>query len=211
MIVVMMLVAAIMLLPGLCLLALIIGAMLTSSNKKISYADSIVPVLEANSAYLPKSGVAEIGALATGPAALLNTVGYQPKAYLNSALQDRHATPVHKQIAAQVITVPERLGPEEIFEWVECDVKDHQVALTGAVRTESRKQAYAEIAWSLPGVEKVVNDLRVLPALKQDDRLRQTAADRIYNDSLLEKYARRAQPRIPISLLIMADREVDYE
>src|SRR5689334_549146 len=81
----------------------------------------------------------------------------------------------------------------EIFDWVEGDVVDGVVTLTGAVRLPQSQVDYTTLAQRVPGVKSVHNEIRVLPVSTYDDQIRRAAALAILRDSSLSQYLAQAQ------------------
>jgi len=86
----------------------------------------------------------------------------------------------------------------DIFDWVEGNVQNGVVTLTGAVREPSRKDDYTRIAQQIPGITEVHNELRVLPLSTFDDQIRWAASQVIYRDPMFAAYAIQANPPIHI-------------
>lgn len=86
----------------------------------------------------------------------------------------------------------------DIFDWVEGNVRNGVVTLKGAVREPWRKDDYARLAESVPGVKEVKNELRTLPLSPYDDQLRVAAARLLYGDPRFVRYANRSLPPIHI-------------
>lgn len=72
------------------------------------------------------------------------------------------------------------------------------VTLRGSVRLPSLKNDAESRAKSVEGVEEVRNEIEVLPASPQDDRIRLAAYRAIYRNDSLERYALSAMPPIHI-------------
>jgi hyperosmotically inducible protein len=87
-----------------------------------------------------------------------------------------------------------------IFDWVTGTVKDGVVTLNGSVHVPGRQEEFARIAAKVPGVTKVINDLKVLPNSPFDDQLRMAAARAIYRDSNFLDLAN--QPNPPVHIIV---------
>src|SRR5689334_19072733 len=81
----------------------------------------------------------------------------------------------------------------EIFDWVEGNVVDGVVTLTGAVRLPQSQKDYTTLAERVPGVKSVNNEIRVLPLSTYDDQIRRAAALAILRDPSLSQYLAQAQ------------------
>jgi len=95
----------------------------------------------------------------------------------------------------------ERLGYyDNAFNYFTLTVKDGVVTVGGETYNDvGRDTALAEIQRT-PGVKDVVNDITVSPASLFDDELRVRAAQAIYRDSALGKYA--IDPARPIRIIV---------
>src|SRR5438067_1774875 len=70
----------------------------------------------------------------------------------------------------------------DVFDWVEGTVHNGVVTLTGEVREPFHKDDYGKMIARIPGVQRVDNELRVLPLSTFDDQIRWAAASTIYRD-----------------------------
>lgn len=75
---------------------------------------------------------------------------------------------------------------------------DGTVTLLGQVSRPVLKSDAENVVKRIEGVEKVINNLEVLPASPNDDRIRRAAYRAIYNNSTLSQYQLRAVPPIHI-------------
>ena len=75
---------------------------------------------------------------------------------------------------------------------------DGTVTLTGQVARPNLKSDAENAVKHIEGVEKVVNNLEVLPTSPNDDRIRRAAYRAIYGNSVLSQYQMRAVPPIHI-------------
>ena len=87
-----------------------------------------------------------------------------------------------------------------IWDDVNIQVANGNVHLTGAVAQPYRKDDIGRLARHVAGVNQVQNDIRVLPASFEDDRLRLRIARAIYSDPAMTRYA--FQPLKPIHILV---------
>jgi hyperosmotically inducible protein len=85
-----------------------------------------------------------------------------------------------------------------IWDNVNLRVTDGQVQLLGQVSQPFKKADLGRLAQRVPGVQGVVNDLKVLPVSGFDDELRLRVARAIYGHSTLSRYGLGAQPSIHI-------------
>lgn len=85
-----------------------------------------------------------------------------------------------------------------IFDDVNISVENREVTLTGRVTMPYKRDAIGERIRQIDGVDKVVNNLQVLPASLQDARLRQQVAQAIYTHPSFWHYGSMANPPIHI-------------
>jgi len=74
------------------------------------------------------------------------------------------------------------------------------VTLTGQVRDAIVKDSAEQRVKHLEGVERVDNQIEILPASFNDDRIRRQVARAVFNDSRLSMYA--IQPVPPIHIIV---------
>ena len=72
------------------------------------------------------------------------------------------------------------------------------VRLLGQVVRPTLKSDAERRLKGVPGIEKVVNDIEVLPTSPADDRIRLAVARNIYRTEALERYGFQSQPSIHI-------------
>jgi len=75
---------------------------------------------------------------------------------------------------------------------------DGTVTLLGQVARPTLKSDAEKAVRGIEGVEKVVNNIEILPASTNDDRIRRAAYRAIYGNSVLNQYQMRAVPPIHI-------------
>jgi hyperosmotically inducible periplasmic protein len=85
-----------------------------------------------------------------------------------------------------------------VFDNLAYSVDGGTVTLLGQVERASLKGDAEAVVKHVAGVEKLVNNIEVLPASINDDRLRRAEFRSIYRFSPLERYARQAVPPIHI-------------
>src|SRR5271165_3208818 len=76
---------------------------------------------------------------------------------------------------------------------------DGTVTLLGQVANPVLKSDAERAVKRIEGVEKVVNNIEVLPLSSNDDRIRRAAYRAIYGNSVLSQYQVRAVPRFTLS------------
>lgn len=123
-----------------------------------------------------------------------------------------------QQIADSVMHEINNYVLYSIFDWVDVQVKDEVVTLRGWVYESWHKPGYEKQAKKAPGVKQVINQIQELPVSFTDDHLRHQAADLIYDDAFLYKYAYGEVPRIHIiinmgvvTLMGMVDSKYDAD
>jgi hyperosmotically inducible periplasmic protein len=95
-----------------------------------------------------------------------------------------------------------------VFDWLEFVVQpDNTVVLRGqVVRPTTKSDAEARVS-KIDGVSKVINEIEVLPASPQDDRLRRALYRELYGwNSPLFRYATQSVP--PIHIIVNRGRAV---
>jgi hyperosmotically inducible protein len=87
-----------------------------------------------------------------------------------------------------------------LFDWLQFEVQpDGAVTLTGEVTRHTLKSDAENVVKKIEGVEKVVNQIEVLPLSPNDDRIRRAVYRAIFNfNSPLFRYATVAVPSIHI-------------
>ncbi len=81
---------------------------------------------------------------------------------------------------------------------------DGTVTLLGQVTWPALKSDAENVVKRIEGVEKVVNNIEVLPPSPTDDRIRRAAYRAIYGNSTLNQYQLRAVP--PIHIIVNNER-----
>ena len=107
----------------------------------------------------------------------------------DTAAADRERAREDQRLAAQVSDEISSSVNYDVFDWVGGRVVNGVVTLRGAVRLPYRKDEFARVAQQVPGVKEVRNEIRVLPASFNDDRLRVQTARIIYGDPAFTRYA----------------------
>lgn len=94
----------------------------------------------------------------------------------------------------------DRMGYDNQFNFVDVSVKDGAATLTGATRSDLGRDSAVWIANNMPGVNDVVDNIKVLPVSGFDDRIRISAVRAIYRDPVLSRYA--SDPAKPIRIVV---------
>jgi hyperosmotically inducible protein len=85
-----------------------------------------------------------------------------------------------------------------VFDNLEFRVQGHTVVLMGQVTKPTLKSDAGNVVKRIEGVEKVDNQIEVLPLSPMDDRIRIAVYRTIYGDPSLNRYALQAVPPIHI-------------
>jgi hyperosmotically inducible protein len=128
------------------------------------------------------------------------------------ALEDSHRA--GDQIAADITKSIQTYFYYDAFEWVAGTLSNGEVTLTGWTRQPWRKDDYEKRVTDIPGVQKVVNQIRVLPVSMFDERLRVRVARLIYSHPTLSRYGVGAHPSIHIIVengRVMLEGNVDVK
>ena len=115
---------------------------------------------------------------------------------------ERFQSRVAEQVRSRLVTLPYY----DVFDWLEGDVQpDGTVVLRGQVVRPTTKSGAERRARDIEGVERVINEIEVLPVSQNDDRLRRALYRAIFSyDSPLFRYATRAVP--PIHIIVRNGR-----
>jgi len=115
----------------------------------------------------------------------------QPTGALNQKSIDR----IYKEVRHELVMLP-YYG---VFDNLSYKVdRDGTVTLLGQVARPTLKSDAENVVKRIEGVEKVVNNLEVLPNSPNDDRIRRAAYRAIYGNDVLSEYQLRAVPPIHI-------------
>ena len=85
-----------------------------------------------------------------------------------------------------------------LFDLLSYQVQGSTVILSGKVRTLGLKSSAEDAVRKIEGVEKVVNNIQVLPPSPNDDRVRVEVARTLFNTPALTPYSMGAVPPIHI-------------
>lgn len=115
---------------------------------------------------------------------------------------DRFQSRLAEQIRSRLVTLPYY----DVFDWLEGDIQaDGTVVLRGQVVRPTTKSGAEGRVRVVEGVERVVNEIEVLPVSQNDDRLRMALYRAIFSyNSPLFRYATRAVP--PIHIIVRNGR-----
>jgi len=94
----------------------------------------------------------------------------------------------------------DRIGYDNLFNYVTASVKDGVVTLNGETRTPVSHDSALAIANFMPGVKDVVDNIKVLPVSNFDDQIRLRTARAVYGSATLGKYG--TDPARPIRIVV---------
>jgi len=94
----------------------------------------------------------------------------------------------------------DRIGYDNVFNFVDVSVKDGVAMLSGETRTDVGRGSAVDLVNRTPGVKDEVNNVRDAPASIFDDRIRLSALRAIYRDPVLNRYA--IDPALPIRIVV---------
>jgi hyperosmotically inducible protein len=130
-------------------------------------------------------------ALALAGGSLAKTVPADPQSSSGSQkMQDR----ITREVRHELVMIPQL----SIFDNLEYKVDGGTVTLLGQVRNPVIKDSAGSAVKRIEGVERVDNQIEVLPLSPNDDRIRRQVARAIFNDSRLFQYSLGALPPIHI-------------
>lgn len=98
-------------------------------------------------------------------------------------------SPTEMRIAREVRHEIVMLPYLDVFDYIAFEVHGYDVKLTGAVTRPTLKSDAARVVKGIEGVQKVDNQIQVLPPSTLDDGLRLRLFRAIYRYAALEKYA----------------------
>jgi len=130
-------------------------------------------------------------ALALAGGSLARTVPADPQSSSgNQKMQDR----VTREVRHELVMIPQL----SIFDNLSYKVDGGTVTLLGQVRNPVIKDSAERAVKGIEGVQRVDNQIEVLPLSPNDDRIRHQVARAIFNDSRLFPYSLGAVPPIHI-------------
>jgi hyperosmotically inducible periplasmic protein len=94
----------------------------------------------------------------------------------------------------------DRIGYDNLFNYVTVSVKDGVATLDGETMTYPAHDSAVAIANDMPGVKDLVDNIQVAPASGFDDAIRIRAVRAIYRDSELGRYS--LDPARPIRIVV---------
>jgi hyperosmotically inducible protein len=112
----------------------------------------------------------------------------------SSSGQEKLQQRINREVYHRLIMLPQLT----IFDHLAYKVDGSDVTLMGQVRNAFIKDAAASTVKKIEGVEKVKNEIEILPPSPNDDRIRRQVARAIFNDDRLFPYSMGAVPPIHI-------------
>jgi len=103
---------------------------------------------------------------------------------------------LEREVRRELVTLPFY----SLFDHLAFRVDGYNVTLLGKVTRPTLKSAAENVVKKIEGVEKVINQIEVLPLSSHDDQLRMALYRAIYGHSALQTLAIRAVP--PIHILV---------
>ena len=133
-------------------------------------------------------------------------------ATITSAQSDKVRNNLIREVRHELVMLP-YYG---VFDNLSFQVDGYNVRLIGQVTRPTLKSDAENVVKGIEGVEKVVNEIVVLPPSPMDDRIRRATYRAIYGRPPLDRYALQAVPSIHIivsggkvTLTGVADSEAD--
>jgi hyperosmotically inducible periplasmic protein len=106
---------------------------------------------------------------------------------------------LHEQLSRKIYY--DRVGwYDSAFNYFTLSVKDGVATIGGETYNDVGRDSALAIAYRMPGVKDVVNEIKVSPVSMFDDSLRLRTARALYGDSALGKYA--IDPARPIRIIV---------
>ena len=105
-------------------------------------------------------------------------------------LQER----ISREVFHELVMLPQL----SVFDNLQYKVDGSKVTLLGQVRNAILKDSAEKVAKKIEGVEAVDNQIEILPASPNDDRIRREVARAIFNDDRLFHYSMGSVPPIHI-------------
>lgn len=112
----------------------------------------------------------------------------------SSAPSQRAQERIVREVRHELVMLPQY----SIFDNLAYKVDGNTVTLMGQVRNPVLKDSAEKVVKDIEGVEKVDNQIEVLPPSPNDDRIRRAVARAIFNDPTLFRYSMGAVPPIHI-------------
>lgn len=101
---------------------------------------------------------------------------------------------ISREVRHELVMLPQF----SVFDNLAYKVDGYNVTLLGQVRNAILKDSAESVVRKIEGVEHVDNQIEILPASINDDRIRRKVARAIFNDSQLFRYSIQSVPSIHI-------------
>src|SRR5690606_19870253 len=112
----------------------------------------------------------------------------------NAQSNSNDPRPLSVQIEKKILNMPYY----EVFDHISFDIQGSTVYLNGKVLNGMNKSMAENIVKDLPGVEKVVNNIEILPAGGLDNSIRRELLRSITNRGGLARYVSSTRPSVRI-------------
>jgi len=142
-------------------------------------------------------GICLTAALAGTPA-LYSAAMKDPKDTKPKIQTGRDSSQVQRRLEREVRHELVMLPYYDVFDNLEYRVDGSHVILSGQVVRPTLKSGAENVVKNIEGVEKVTNNIEVLPLSPNDDRLRVAVYRSIYGHTALQRYSIRSVPPIHI-------------
>ncbi len=112
----------------------------------------------------------------------------------SSTAEQRAQERITREVRHELVMLPQL----SIFDNLAYKVDGGTVTLLGQVKNAVLKDEAEKVVKGIEGVERVDNQIEILPPSPNDDRIRRRVAQAIFNDSTLFRYSMGAVPPIHI-------------
>src|SRR5579864_6406854 len=124
----------------------------------------------------------------------------QPASPQQNAVSDKAVQRIVKEVRHELLMLPYL----DVFDYLAYKVDGYNVTLIGQVTRPTLKSDAERVVKGIEGVEKVDNQIEVLPPSSMDDQLRRRLYRAIYGYAPLQKYALGVQQ--PIRIIVKSGR-----
>jgi len=124
----------------------------------------------------------------------------QASAQKNNAVSEKAVQRIVKEVRHELLMLPTL----DVFDYLAYKVDGYDVTLLGQVTRPTLKSDAERAVKSIEGVEKIDNQIEVLPPSPMDDRIRIQLYNAIYGYAPLQKYALGVQK--PIRIIVNSGR-----
>jgi hyperosmotically inducible periplasmic protein len=125
---------------------------------------------------------------------ILAVVGIQAQALGDRRISKKGEDRITKEVRHELVTLPYY----SVFDDLAYKVDGDTVTLYGAVTRPTLKSDAEKVVKKIEGVERVINNIEVLPVSPNDDQIRRAVYRAIYSQPGLDMYSLRAVPTIHI-------------